>query len=95
MTVSLVGRIAIGRSSSLCPDLVTQATCNAKTQYDPLPRREPKRMRRYGLAGATACDTFLCVPEAWGLRPPHTLRTGQLQTCRWQMPWRRGTSQSV
>ena len=26
MTVSLVGRMAIGRSSSLCPDLVTQAT---------------------------------------------------------------------
>ena len=27
MTVSLVGRMAMGRSNSLCPDFVTQATC--------------------------------------------------------------------
>lgn len=31
MTVSLVGRMAIGRSSSLCPDLVTHATCRAQS----------------------------------------------------------------
>jgi hypothetical protein len=36
MTVSLVGRMAIGRSSSLCPDLVTQATC-AHTRIPSLP----------------------------------------------------------
>ena len=32
MTVSLVGRMAMGRSRSLCPALVTHATCIQSTQ---------------------------------------------------------------
>ena len=33
MTVSLVGRMAMGRSRSLCPALVTHATCTCLLEF--------------------------------------------------------------
>ena len=34
MTVSLVGRMAMGRSRSLCPALVTHATCTPTLSFN-------------------------------------------------------------
>lgn len=58
MTVSLVGRMAMGRSRSVWPDLVTQATCTASHNQAPAEQALQSRGRIEGDAAMLAVGSI-------------------------------------